>query len=194
MSYSDFLKYFDNLEICNLSPDSLTDSQANWKIDVFEGEWIKGISSGGCNNRDTFHYNPQYILQLEQPDHDSDDEKCSLVLSLMQKNRRNKKKFGLELLTIGFKVFQLHEKDLEEKPLKSEFFLYNASVDRSTFVNLRSVSLKLRLSPGHYLIVPATYEPDDGEFLIRVFTHAKNSLDEHDELLGSGDVDKRVRS
>lgn len=55
MSYRDFLKYFDRVEICNLSPDSLSDEQIShgkkkWEMSTFEGEWVSGVSAGGCRN------------------------------------------------------------------------------------------------------------------------------------------------
>ena len=53
MSYRDFLKYFSRLEICNLSPDSLTEEEIGskkWEMSVFEGEWVRGVTAGGCRN------------------------------------------------------------------------------------------------------------------------------------------------
>lgn len=55
MSYRDFLKYFDRVEICNLSPDSLSEEQISrgkkrWEMSVFEGEWTSGVTAGGCRN------------------------------------------------------------------------------------------------------------------------------------------------
>ena len=40
MSYKDFMRYFDQLEICNLTPDSLDDdfsSRPTWEVSSFEG-------------------------------------------------------------------------------------------------------------------------------------------------------------
>lgn len=55
MSFKDFQKYFDRLEICNLSPDSLTDEdieigKKKWEMSVFEGDWVRGVTAGGCRN------------------------------------------------------------------------------------------------------------------------------------------------
>lgn len=56
MSYTDFVKHFSRLEICNLSPDSLTDEELRsedkkkWAMNVFEGEWVRGVTAGGCRN------------------------------------------------------------------------------------------------------------------------------------------------
>lgn len=46
MSFHDWSKHFDRIEICNLSPDSLSEEQISggkkkWEMSVFEGEWIQ---------------------------------------------------------------------------------------------------------------------------------------------------------
>lgn len=56
ISFKDFAKHFMRLEICNLSPDSLTEdelskeSKKRWEMSVFEGEWVRGVTAGGCRN------------------------------------------------------------------------------------------------------------------------------------------------
>ncbi|XP_038108529.1 calpain-A isoform X6 [Culex quinquefasciatus] len=200
MSYRDFCKYFDRIEICNLSPDSLSEEQANrgklrWEMSTFEGEWAVGSTAGGCRNYlNTFWHNPQYVIHLEDPDEDDDEGKCTVIIALMQKNRRSRRNMGVDCLTIGFAVYRVTERDLAQKPLKMNFFKYNASVARSpSFINLREVSCRFKLPPGDYLIVPSTFEPnEEGEFLIRVFSECKNSMEENDDEVGVGDIDDRI--
>ena len=53
MAFKDFLKYFSSLEICNLSPEITSDQRKNkvkWIMNMFEGEWVKGVTAGGCRN------------------------------------------------------------------------------------------------------------------------------------------------
>ena len=52
MSFAEFQKNFERLEICNLSPDALEDMDGShkWESSVFEGSWIKGSTAGGCRN------------------------------------------------------------------------------------------------------------------------------------------------
>ena len=46
------MKYFGELEICHLSPDTLdaTDNKKTFEVFNFYGSWIPGVSSGGCGN------------------------------------------------------------------------------------------------------------------------------------------------
>lgn len=56
MSFKDFQKHFSRLEICNLNPDSLSEEELKegnkkkWEMSVYEGEWVRGVSAGGCRN------------------------------------------------------------------------------------------------------------------------------------------------
>ncbi|XP_055919712.1 calpain-B isoform X8 [Eupeodes corollae] len=200
MSFQDFLNNFDRVEICNLSPDSLTDEQQNngkrkWETSMFEGEWTAGVTAGGCRNfLETFWHNPQYVINLVDPDEDDDDGKCTVIVALMQKNRRSKRNQGMECLTIGFAIYHLTPRDLGTKPQPLSFFKYRASVARSPhFINTREVCARFKLPPGHYLIVPSTFDPnEEGEFIIRVFSETQNNMEENDDHVGYGDVDDRV--
>lgn len=55
-------------------------------------------------NSDTFWTNPQFKLKLEDADADN---QCSVIVALMQKNRRKLRKEGLDLETIGFALYQV---------------------------------------------------------------------------------------
>lgn len=185
MTFTDWMKYFDRVEICNLSPDSLTEDQTGngrkrWEMSMYEGHWIKNVTAGGCRNYlETFWQNPQYFVTLVDPDEDDDEDLCTVIVALMQKNRRSKQNAGMNCLTMGFTIYRIYDKDMAQKPLGITFFKYNASVARSpAFINLREVSCRFKLKPGHYLIVPSTFEPNqDGEFLIRVFSEQKNVIE-----------------
>ncbi|CAL7948381.1 unnamed protein product [Xylocopa violacea] len=199
MSFQDFTRYFTQLEICNLNPDSLTEDDLNagkkkWEMSVFEGEWVRGVTAGGCRNfLETFWHNPQYRITLEYPD--EDDDKCTVIVALMQKNRRAQRRMGAECLTIGFAIYALENPDRLPKPLDINFFKYNASIARSpAFINLREVTCRFKLPPGVYCIVPSTFDPnEEGEFLLRIFSENKNNMEENDDEVGIGQVDDRVQ-
>ncbi|XP_076636733.1 calpain-A-like isoform X6 [Colletes latitarsis] len=198
MSFQDFKQYFTQLEICNLNPDSLTEDDLNagkkkWEMSVFEGEWVRGVTAGGCRNfLETFWHNPQYRITLEYPD--EDDDKCTVIVALMQKNRRAQRMMGAESLTIGFAIYHLENPARLPKPLDINFFAYNASVGSSpVFINLREVTCRFKLPPGVYCIVPSTFDPnEEGEFLLRIFSENQNNMEENDEEVGIGKVDDRV--
>ncbi|PNF13748.1 hypothetical protein B7P43_G14091 [Cryptotermes secundus] len=185
MSYKDFQKHFSRLEICNLNPDSLTEEELlrshkrKWEMSMFECEWVRGVTAGGCRNYlETFWHNPQYRITLEDPDEEDDDDKCTVIVALMQKIHRSQRKMGTELLTIGFAMYHLKDPDNLPKPLDLNFFKYNASVERSPFTNQREVSCRFKLPPGVYCIVPSTFEPkEEGEFILRVFSEHKNNME-----------------
>ena len=55
MSFEDWQKNFQKLEICNLGPDSLSEEEANqgkkrWEATAEQGEWIPRVNAGGCRN------------------------------------------------------------------------------------------------------------------------------------------------
>ncbi|XP_068684046.1 calpain-9-like isoform X1 [Montipora foliosa] len=176
MSFEDFFKYFDKLEICHLGPDSARTGggQANnWEGRSEIGGWIRGSSAGGCRNfLNSFATNPQFRIDLEDADDDADD-KCSLTVALMQTNRRKlKAEEGKPMLTIGFSIYKITDEDLKGGRADRDFFAYHASTARSpVFINSREVTGRFLLDPGSYLIIPTTFEPHhQGDFLLRIFT------------------------
>ncbi|KAG6438606.1 hypothetical protein O3G_MSEX000087 [Manduca sexta] len=174
------------------------DGEVDWQElkEILDYAMREGVTAGGCRNYlETFWRNPQYTVTLTDPDEGDDENKCTIIVALMQKNRRSQRHQGLECLTIGFAVYRLPDYGHVPKPLDVNFFKYNASVGRSqAFINLREVSARFKFEPGSYVIVPSTFEPDEeGEFLVRVFSEKDNNMEENDEDIGMGDVDDRVK-
>lgn len=51
MEFEDFKVNYDRVELCNLTPDSLTeDTKKKWNVNMLEGSWIRGSTAGGCRN------------------------------------------------------------------------------------------------------------------------------------------------
>uniref|UniRef100_A0A8C5FHM4 Calpain 2, (m/II) large subunit b n=1 Tax=Gadus morhua TaxID=8049 RepID=A0A8C5FHM4_GADMO len=171
MSFTEFMRHYSRIEICTLTPDTiLDDSIKHWSVGKFDGTWRKGSTAGGCrNNPYTFWTNPQFVIKLNEEDDDPEDgeEGCSVVLGLIQKNRRKMRKSGEDMHTIGFAIYEFHGQT--QVHLDKNFFLSHAQKARSeTFINLREVSTRFKLPPGEYLVVPSTYEAHlNGDFCIR---------------------------
>uniref|UniRef100_A0A4W4HRA5 Calpain catalytic domain-containing protein n=1 Tax=Electrophorus electricus TaxID=8005 RepID=A0A4W4HRA5_ELEEL len=178
MAYSEFLQQYSKLEICNLTPDTLSsDSVGRWSFHQFEGTWRVGCTAGGCrNNPATFCSNPQFVIKLEDVDDDPHDgvDGCSFLVGLMQKDGRKERQFGRDLNTIGFAIYKVPDeiKGLTNVHLGPNVLLREKSVAMSnTFINTREVCSRFKLPPGEYVIIPSTFEPHcKGSFILRVFT------------------------
>ncbi|RXG68185.1 Calpain-9 [Armadillidium vulgare] len=190
MPFSDFISNFTAMDICDITPDVFTSQldcdsddeecivkeqrHRQWKMRIMEGEWIQGKTAGGCRNfLDTFHMNPQKVVLLDRPD-DDDPDNCTLVVSVMQKYVRQRKRYGIDYIPIGFAVYKLPPGVVPGRPLDTDFFRYNATCGRSPcFLNTREVSYHFSFPPGVYVVIPSTFEPDcEAEFLLRIFTES----------------------
>ncbi|XP_073331416.1 calpain-1 catalytic subunit [Pagrus major] len=186
MSFSDFLREFTRLELCNLTADALQNSQLKkWSSSLYQGEWRRGSTAGGCRNYPaTFWLNPQFKLVLQHPDAPGQSD-CSFLVGLMQKDRRKKRREGKDMETIGFALYEVPKEFVGRSGvhLKREFFLTHASSARSElFINLREVSSRLRLPAGEYVIVPSTFEPHkEADFCLRVFSEKPADSEELDD-------------
>uniref|UniRef100_A0A8C9TV79 Calpain 1, (mu/I) large subunit b n=1 Tax=Scleropages formosus TaxID=113540 RepID=A0A8C9TV79_SCLFO len=190
MSFSDFLRQFSRLEICNLTADTLSKNTTSfWNTVKFDGTWRRGSTAGGCRNHpNTFWINPQFKITLLEEDDDPEDNDvaCSFLVALMQKDRRRYRKQGQDMHTIGFAIYEF--KGCQGLHLKKDFFLKHSSCARSeTFINLREVSARLHLPPGEYLVVPSTFEPNkEADFVLHEVKKQINELSE-------GDIDSSFR-
>ncbi|KAL3874806.1 hypothetical protein ACJMK2_037772 [Sinanodonta woodiana] len=192
MSFDDWRKNFQKIEICNLGPDSIDEEDAakgkkRWEAKDEHGEWIRRVNAGGCRNYlESFWTNPQYRVTLVDPDDDDKEDMCTMLIGLLQKDRRKKRKEGMDMLTIGYVIYKLKDDGSNDGPLDMKFFKFNASVAKSpSFINLREVCGRHKLPPGTYVVVPSTFEPQqEAQFLIRIFTEKKSETVEVDQGTG----------
>ena len=85
MTYEDFNKNFDSLDICHVVKDSFNQDGIGWHKEEVHGSWVKGT--------EVFHENPQYLVDLK--DHKVDaDNLCTFIVSIIQKGGRRKRADG----------------------------------------------------------------------------------------------------
>ncbi|XP_066277386.1 calpain-9-like isoform X3 [Branchiostoma lanceolatum] len=182
MSYEDFLTYWKNIEICNLTPEAMGDEdeeKLKWNVNNMVGRWIKNESAGGCANfrQSSFAANPQFKVNLT--DADDGDDLASCLVSLMQKDRRKQKHLGKTNLFLGFYMYEANGRS----KLKRRDVMTEAPVASSgSYINYRERSSHFQVAPGEYIVLPSTFNPnEEGEFILRVFTEKEASADEIDE-------------
>ena len=56
---------------------------------------------------DSYWTNPQYRVEVTDGDEGDDDNTGTLIVGVMQKERRKKRKEGLDHLTIGFSIYKV---------------------------------------------------------------------------------------
>lgn len=160
MPYSEFIKTFTHLEIVHLDSDTSRDEPSlhnknTWQMRLYQGNWQKGVTSGGCrNNPDTFHVNPQLHLLLSEME--------EVIVSLNQHSI-------MEPKVIGFTSYSLPKSGTDT--IRKVFFKKNKSLFNSQYTNSRQVSHRCQLEQGGYLIIPTTFEPgQESGFTMRVYS------------------------
>ncbi|XP_042889085.1 calpain-B-like isoform X2 [Penaeus japonicus] len=211
MSFNDFAENFDELFITSLNPHTVNEeakeqlftladvvteavlhsqeirsAEVNavkvWEVVTYDGSWVRNATAGGGNTKErVFCSNPQYILELTEADDSVDGEDtCAVIVSLMQKNRRVKQ---LPIHPIGFFIYKIEEGEKIPRPVTMSWTrLHVPYFYTKTFAKTRTVTHRLSLSPGRYLVIPCTHRQDlEAEFLLRVFCEKLAVIEENDE-------------
>lgn len=193
ISEEDFVKYFQMIDFCHLDPGSTTgelkesSSAKQWEVAKFEGSWVPGTSAGGADDKDEkFATNPQYMVTLHEPDDEDEDGECTVIVALLQKNRRVFQVHDDMWLNIGFIVYEVEDPDNCPAPLTFEYMADYREVGQSNQLSQsRENTTRFRLLPGTFCIIPCTAEADQaGDFLLRIYTEKKCHCREHDETTG----------
>ncbi|PVD38264.1 hypothetical protein C0Q70_00875 [Pomacea canaliculata] len=177
MSFEDFVKNFQEIQLCHLQIDAMVEelrdnqNKQNWNVMVYHDEWIRGVTAGGrCNppNERLYWSNPQFYLNLSKTDTVlSSRGECTIIISLMKKETDKN-----ALIAIGFDVYRLRKPDL--RPLNERRAPENTLDMAKTSGNYecyREVTKRMVLPPGHYVIIPSTYLPnEEAKFMLRIFT------------------------
>ncbi|XP_007426250.1 calpain-14 [Python bivittatus] len=179
MSVEDLQTHFVDLMICKLTPDLMSQEDGKkWMCSMQFGKWVKGSTAGGRlrSRRGSFWMNPQYLLKVLQGNGSKRSlYSCSVLVSLIQKHS-GKHRNRVPHFHIGFSLYKVQKSCDNNKKLPPAFFIWNAPLSQSLFVNDREVTQDFRLRPGTYVVVPSTLEPhQESEFILRIFSR-KHSL------------------
>lgn len=185
MTYEDWINNFEQIQICNISPETLSTARKGaqgykWNCLQYDGEWVSGRSAGGCGqgaDKQRFWINPQYLVRFTQPDQGSND--CILITALMQKYTRQKRmQTGGESAEefIQLRLFRVNDGvDLSLFQSGNGQKLYPKDLERigtsGAYINKREVTYQTRVPPGNYILIPSTYDANkEAKFLLRIFT------------------------
>uniref|UniRef100_A0A8C1TJL6 Si:dkey-19b23.13 n=1 Tax=Cyprinus carpio TaxID=7962 RepID=A0A8C1TJL6_CYPCA len=182
MEFEDFCRYFTDMVVCRLAEKSLLWEHVKKQAEGMEMRWERQIDRrsrcGGCiNHRDTFLYNPQFLFELV-------GDGAEVLICLQQEDRRMKRREGSgENLPIGFEVLRVEV----NRVCRVQCLCEQAA--SSVYMDSRSVTLRVTLGPGRYVILPTTFLPGStGRFLLRFFSHSHVRLRELKEELPARSV------
>ncbi|XP_077341939.1 calpain-8-like [Lithobates pipiens] len=182
MPFSSFLVEFYRVEICHLNLDNVCCNDIHkWCLTGYYGKWTSGVNAGGCRSNLTFWTNPQFRITLEEADEDckgeSGEPRCTVLVSLMQKERRRKKPQGENLFKIGYYIYKVPKQSLANLQLGKDFLKKNKDVARlDIYKDHREVSNRFLLPVGDYVIIPTTYCPcEEADFFLRVFSESNSN-------------------
>ncbi|XP_060600519.1 calpain-B-like isoform X3 [Ruditapes philippinarum] len=187
ISLDDFIDNFDEVQLCHLQPDALAQELAadtnkkNWSVTLYHDAWIKGVTAGGCGNRPyekLYWKNPQFQVHLKDIDSTDNREKCTMIVSLMEKENRNMNKYA-----IGFDVYEV--RNSRRRPLDDEALPQSALIHKrgsGKYQFYREVTLRFEFPPGYYVIIPSTFHPhEEAEFMLRIYTEKEVESEVMDE-------------
>ncbi|XP_077425629.1 calpain-1 catalytic subunit-like [Vanacampus margaritifer] len=183
MSLEEFCRFYNDLDICCLCPDFLDESSScHWKTSFYEGRWLAGKTAGGCMNEQSFWTNPQYRVRIDQVHSECASKQGgkNMLVSLMQKpDKRNRAL--VKTLHIGFSIFEVpQELKAQREMFPASFFSTNKPVVQTkNYINAREVMELVMLRPGEYLIVPATFKPNEtASFILTIISKAEAHIHE----------------
>uniref|UniRef100_A0A0B7BIK0 Calpain catalytic domain-containing protein n=1 Tax=Arion vulgaris TaxID=1028688 RepID=A0A0B7BIK0_9EUPU len=177
ISVSDFRKNFDELELCHLRPEGLSEGntgsldKVQWKIIEHRGKWDRLSSAGGppiSFMSKKFWSNPQ--IELKVP---PSTQATTVVISLFEVDDYLKKS---EVdISIGFSVFQFANGKKPERLTADNYYEFSPRMVQSSGVSwpYRERTRRFALESGDYMIVPYTSRVgQEASFYIRIFAES----------------------
>ncbi|XP_068686428.1 calpain-5-like [Montipora foliosa] len=165
MLFEDFCRYFTKTTMCYVMNTSRFSLSKRWHLFKHNNEWKPGLSAGGCvTNQDTFMQNPQYAFTIK------DSGKGEVLIALMQEDTRIERNEGGKNLSIGYYIMKVEEN--RKYRLHSMF----EKAGDTIFINTREVANRYQMKQGRYVIVPSTFDANEGgKFMLRIFTEKSSN-------------------
>uniref|UniRef100_A0A8C9R6J0 Zgc:85932 n=1 Tax=Scleropages formosus TaxID=113540 RepID=A0A8C9R6J0_SCLFO len=148
MALTDFCRNFDQMEVCHLTESGMG-AVKPWECALHHGT--------------KYWQNPQFHLTLLEEDDDPSDpeQTCTFLVAVMQKHQRLS---GIQLAINVHHYLTYLDLNLRRPLISLDYY--------SPY---REVVIRGRLPPGHYIIIPSTFEANqEGEFILRVLTEKGN--------------------
>lgn len=170
INYKNFRQIFNSLFVCIDFPNS-------WSGIRYTGNWDSKCAGGlpiplsDANKRKSFAKNPQYCLEYKT--RKKDDEQMELFISLTQPDGRGEIIEGLPVAfpykevinPVIINVFKLGPSEA-----KLTEFDKTKLVGKSILKEHREISVRLKIDPGKYVIVPSAAEAGQtGEYHLTVY-------------------------
>lgn len=158
ISFDEFYKYFDTVISCKKMNTSFWTIKRRYQSTKIYGSWSASNNTcGGSINHKSFLNNPQYKFTVS-------DSGADIMISLMQRDLRASS-LKLEHITIGFAIMKVEE----NRQIRAHKIYPIAG--STVYLNSREVSGRFYLGPGHYILLPTTFEPgNESSFLLRVYS------------------------
>uniref|UniRef100_A0A8C2GE61 Si:dkey-19b23.13 n=1 Tax=Cyprinus carpio TaxID=7962 RepID=A0A8C2GE61_CYPCA len=191
MEFEDFCRYFTDMVVCRLAEKSLLWPQTHWREVCCQGAWtyasgIQPPPSSSCH-LNIKNQRPSTGLQWSKQRPAQRQDKKEQRLSERQKEGQ---------------IQGQKQKKKEVKPKQIKGRREHVEVNRvcrvqclceqaasSVYMDSRSVTLRVTLGPGRYVILPTTFLPGStGRFLLRFFSHSHVRLRELKEELPARSV------
>jgi len=164
MNFDDFLAYFNRIFVLH----DVTQAESEWVSHRFLGEW-SGHSAAGCLNNPNCLDNPQYSLVTKEPD-------THVFVNLSQPDLRyalKKNLAGVHALGKSYHPIGIYALKVVEPDFRKTSYSREDKVAGSSFTDIRDLSFEFTLkTPGHYVLLPCTYdEKTESKFELVVFSN-----------------------
>uniref|UniRef100_T1JFC5 Calpain catalytic domain-containing protein n=1 Tax=Strigamia maritima TaxID=126957 RepID=T1JFC5_STRMM len=176
MCFQDFVSSFSHLDLIHIGPDDwlnepVLHSKKPWRAVLARRRWRSAYNAGGGPKHiDTVGVNPQFHVHIPR----NENDKCHVVMSVMQQYELNISKKKSYLVPIGFAVYEIPS---NVPRIRCHFFKETQPMDVTNHSSARETVTFFTLPPGDYVVVPCTENPNtDCRFLLRIFTDEQTNV------------------